>query len=277
MTDYERLKILRKFLNIQQGEFALSLGLKQGSYSDVERGRSGITYSLLQEICSRYGVNPSWVLFGQEPMILSQESKPNSKPTSKPNSEIANLAGVSPVIVTVDEQGRDNIVLVDVKAAAGYISHRLEPTFIKELPAFKLPGGDYRNASYRGFEIEGDSMYDTLAPGDWVISRLMTGGPGEIRDGYVHVIVTQTDILVKRCVNRTKERGRIVCISDNEAYPAFELPVEDILEVWFVRKLLSGHLPARNRELKLLFTRLEAEVAEIKLWKESLEANRKSK
>ncbi len=255
--------------------------LPQTLHNIVDGRKNDPSFKVVERILSTFAdINAQWLLTGNGiPFLTENAEKPTPKPTptTTPNSEIANLAGLSPVIVTVDEQGRDNIVLVDVKAAAGYVSHRLEPTFIKELPAFKLPGGDYRNASYRGFEIEGDSMYDTLAPGDWVISRLMTGGPGEIRDGYVHVLVTQTDILVKRCVNRTKERGRIVCISDNEAYPAFELSVEDILEVWYVRKLLSGHLPARNRELKLLFTRLEAEVAELKQWRDSIEANRKLK
>ncbi len=262
---------------MNQSQFADLIGITQTSVSQIESGANGISFEVFRSITNKVDANPLWLMNGVEPMFLSEKTITNPISSTITKSEIANLAGLSPVIVTVDEQGRDNIVLVDVKAAAGYVSHRLEPTFIKELPAFKLPGGDYRNASYRGFEIEGDSMYDTLAPGDWVISRLMTGGPGEIRDGYVHVLVTQTDILVKRCVNRTKERGRIVCISDNEAYPAFELSVEDILEVWFVRKLLSGHLPARNRELKLLFTRLEAEVAELKQWRDSIEANRKLK
>lgn len=85
MTDIERLKILRKSLNLQQGEFASSVGLKQGSYSDVERGRSGITYTLLQSICMLYNVNPSWILFGTEPMILSEKSTPKSTPTGIPN------------------------------------------------------------------------------------------------------------------------------------------------------------------------------------------------
>ena len=64
--------------------------------------------------------------------------------------------------------------MVDTKAAAGYPTRYLEPEYYKELPAFKLPGSDYRNGTFRCFQIEGDSMQDTIQHGDYVIGIWIT-------------------------------------------------------------------------------------------------------
>ena len=79
-----------------------------------------------------------------------------------------------PIVVTVDEAGEENIVMVDTKAAAGYPTRFLEPEYYKELPAFKLPGSDYRNGTFRCFQVEGDSMTDSLQNGDFVVADFAT-------------------------------------------------------------------------------------------------------
>jgi transcriptional regulator with XRE-family HTH domain len=42
MTESERLKEIRKVLGLTQRELSEALEIKQGSYSDVERGKAGI-------------------------------------------------------------------------------------------------------------------------------------------------------------------------------------------------------------------------------------------
>ena len=58
--------------------------------------------------------------------------------------------------VTVDLGNRQNIELVDVKAAAGYLESFQDPQYVKKLPKLSLP--KLHQGTYRAFEIYGDSM-----------------------------------------------------------------------------------------------------------------------
>lgn len=75
MQSFDRLKVIRKHLKLSQIEFANSLGIKQGSYSDIERGRTGnISSYLLKIIESNYNINIDWLLTGEGSMLKSTAS-----------------------------------------------------------------------------------------------------------------------------------------------------------------------------------------------------------
>lgn len=76
METHERLLIARKALGINQDDFARGLGLKRGSYSDVERGKvSNLSESTLLLLEINYGVNREWVLKGTGEMLASSGDK----------------------------------------------------------------------------------------------------------------------------------------------------------------------------------------------------------
>ncbi len=65
MSENERLKEIRKTLELTQREFSEALDIKQGSYSDVERGKAGISAILLKNLIRRFRVNPLWLCEGE--------------------------------------------------------------------------------------------------------------------------------------------------------------------------------------------------------------------
>lgn len=78
-----RLKSIREELNIAQGNFALSIGLEQGSYSDLERGKTkkiSKSVALLLELI--YGINIDYLNSGKGEKIksgaISESPKENS-------------------------------------------------------------------------------------------------------------------------------------------------------------------------------------------------------
>jgi phage repressor protein C with HTH and peptisase S24 domain len=166
-----------------------------------------------------------------------------------------------PTITTVDEFGNDNIVMVDVKAAAGYVTRHLEPSYMQSLQAFKLPGPQFRNASYRAFEVSGDSMFDTLYHGDWVICQHVDGF-SNIRDGYIHVIVTHEEVMVKRILNRVEKRQKLILQSDNEAYPPRELDAAEVQEIWLVKCFMGFNMPNRRIEVKKVLNDIQVKLLE---------------
>jgi len=72
-TENIRLRKFRNFLKHNQKEFCEPMGLQQGSYSDIERGRSQITFNLLKKMMKKFGLNPLWLLTGKGQMFLPQD------------------------------------------------------------------------------------------------------------------------------------------------------------------------------------------------------------
>ncbi|GHU60010.1 hypothetical protein AGMMS49975_28480 [Clostridia bacterium] len=60
----ERVRELRELLNLSQHEFAKSLGLKQSSISDVERGKVRVGEATIKLICLNFGANSDWIKNG---------------------------------------------------------------------------------------------------------------------------------------------------------------------------------------------------------------------
>lgn len=138
----------------------------------------------------------------------------------------------TPIVVTVDDMGKDNIVLVDVKAAAGYVKHLHDPVFYSKLPATKLPGARFKNGTFRAFQVEGSSMTPTLRQDYWIIGSRIEGAT-HVKNDYVYVIVTKEKVMVKRCLNRIKERKALILKSDNRDVDSSEVSVSDIVELWY--------------------------------------------
>jgi transcriptional regulator with XRE-family HTH domain len=72
MTENERLKEIRKLLEFTQREFSDALDIKQGSYSDVERGKAGISAVLLKNLIRRFRINPLWLCEGEGEMFIDK-------------------------------------------------------------------------------------------------------------------------------------------------------------------------------------------------------------
>lgn len=68
----ERLVLLRKQLNITQGDFAKSLGFATGNgLSMIERGKSNLQESHLKILEFTYNINREWLLTGEGQMFLT--------------------------------------------------------------------------------------------------------------------------------------------------------------------------------------------------------------
>ena len=146
-----------------------------------------------------------------------------------------------PKVVTVDSRGEDNMVLVPVKAAAGYLNGYGDQAFIQTLPAYRLPG--YNNGIYRMFEVAGLSMHPTLNDGDILITRAVETLDGIVND-RIHVVVTLNDgIVVKRVLNRVKTDNKLILKSDNvkdrHEYPNMVIDPTEVREIWFVVACIS--------------------------------------
>lgn len=65
----ERIKRLRKTLNLTQQEFAERIGVKRNTVGQYEIGRNDPTDTVITLICKEYGVNEAWLRHGTGEMF----------------------------------------------------------------------------------------------------------------------------------------------------------------------------------------------------------------
>jgi hypothetical protein len=113
---------------------------------------------------------------------------------------------------------------------------------------------------YEVFHVHGNSMIPTFYNGDMIIARQLAD-PKEVRNDYVHIIVTNRGDLndffhssvIKRVSYRAKT-GMLYCRSDNkdseEPFNTFQLDCEmEVEELWRPVLKISSEMSNPNRNL----------------------------
>jgi phage repressor protein C with HTH and peptisase S24 domain len=210
---------IRRDLGYTQAEFASLLGVSNTT-ADIERGRTKLSGKVVSELLKQFKINPLW-LFGE-----SNQQYLESSNTS-----------VIPKVVTIDSSERENMVLVNAKAAAGYPQNIQDTTWYRQLPAFDLPIPEFRNATYRGFQVEGDSMLPNLKPGEWVLAKAVEDLK-DVNPNKIYVVVLQDAVLVKK-IERPPNTQNLILISLNETYPPYQIEPYQIQELWQVSSKIT--------------------------------------
>ncbi|MDH5475197.1 MAG: LexA family transcriptional regulator [Cyclobacteriaceae bacterium] len=226
----ENIKYLRKKTGDTQGEFAEKIGLKRSLVGAYEEGRADPRISNLIKMAEIFDVSVDTII-----------NTDITKMTDEQLSFNKNSRGSEILAITVDEQGNENVELVPQKAAAGYTNGYADPEFIKELPKFHLPILP-KNATYRAFEIHGDSMLPLLS-GTIVVGEYIDNLKN-IKNGKTYILVTRKEgVVYKRLFNYIDEKGSLFLVSDNKQYSPYEITPEEVLEVWASKAYISVQFP----------------------------------
>jgi len=240
----ENIRYLRKKAGWTQQELADQVGIKRSLVGAYEESRAEPSAEKLLKFSSVFNVSV-------DDMIALDLTK--DLPGAPPMKILA---------ITVDEKDKENIELVPQKAAAGYLNGYADPEYIKELPRFNLPFLP-SNATYRAFEISGDSMLPLL-PGTIIIGEYVES-LGEIIDGKTYVLVTNKEgIVFKRIFNYVDEKGKLFLTSDNKQYAGFELDPREVLEIWKAKAYISVEFPDPDDREELDVSNLAAMIANLK-------------
>lgn len=222
----ENLRALRKQMKLTQDQFAAKLEIKRSLLGAYEEGRAEPKLELLQKIAEVCKISVD-DLIGKD------------LTTEKPLAKTVSL-GKDVVVVTQDLEGRDNIELVPMKAAAGYLNGYADTEYVKELPRFQLP--ILKQGTYRAFEISGDSMLPIL-PGTIVIGEHIENLKN-IKSGKTYILVSQREgIVYKRVFNYLEETGKLFLVSDNRQYAPYQIDASDVMEAWSAKAYISVQFP----------------------------------
>jgi len=250
--EIQRFKQIREDNNFTQSEFAEILHIKN-STSDIERGKTKLSGHVVMMLLKVFEINPLW-LYGESFQKQLDVHHINSMPK----------------VISVDEtNSRENMLLVNQKAAAGYPQNIGDADWYHQLPAFEMPIPQFRNASYRGFQVEGDSMEPHFHSEDWVLAKTVES-LHQATNHKVYVFVLQDSVMVKK-LHKHPNSHQLSLISTNAYYPPYVIEASEVQEIWEVTSKLTFSIN-ENSENSML-KKLEQSMEELKTQLNSIKSN----
>ena len=229
------LKRFRTEMNLSQEDLAKIVGKTIRAVQSWEQGVRRIPESailLMRNYAQSGNVNENLI---QKESLLKQGIGATDK--SKP------LDSVTPV----PNENYMWVEYADLSAAAG----QLGGSDVDTLPETKkrLVPREYENGEYLVIRVDGDSMDDgskySIPDGTEILIKKYYLGNGDklpIRNN-LFVINAREGKALKQIVEHNVEDGYIVCHSYNSDFKDYKINMEDILEIFIYRKIVSSRPP----------------------------------
>ncbi|HEX5171900.1 MAG TPA: XRE family transcriptional regulator [Cyclobacteriaceae bacterium] len=230
----KNLKFLRTRQGMTQKQFADRLGLKQSVIGSYEEERATPPLACLLEISEMFRLSLDALTRQDLSKIPEKEWK--AQQFSK---------GKDVLSITVDREGNENVELVSQKASAGYLNGYADPDFIAELPKINLPVLP-RSATYRAFEIKGDSMLP-IQPGSIIFGEYVENA-SSIKNGKLYILVTRDEGIVFKRVFYIEKEEKFLLVSDNRQYDPYTADIDDVLEIWSAKGFFTTKFPVVEGE-----------------------------
>lgn len=254
------LKVLRKRKNRTQDEVASFLGMKRSTYSGYENGVSDPGVDELASFSEYFSVSMDTLV----KVDLGRLSESQLYQLTEGFDQYIKGAQLRILSTTVDEHNRENIELVNEKAKAGYRRGYSDPEYIRELPVFQLPFLSPER-KYRTFQISGDSMAP-IPDGAYVTGEFVENWE-YLKNGDPCIILTQDEGVVFKLVEKAFRQKKFVLHSLNREYESFDIPVDEVSEIWRFVHYISPEMPEPNtteEELYHAVANLKDEVEKLK-------------
>src|SRR5882757_2101659 len=241
----QNLKYLRKLRGWTQEEFAAKLGIKRSLLGAYEEERAEPRLEVLEITADMFKLTLDELLRKD-----LAEVKGGSYLAKRRAQKLASAS--------------NDIQLVPVKAAAGYLAGYADPDFLDELNTFTLPM--LAPGNYRAFEIVGDSMLPTTS-GSVIVGEKIDDLE-EVKSNQTYIVVSRNEgIVYKRVMKNNKSRTKLTLISDNTAYQPYNVNTDDVIEVWKAQMIICKANTQQRwdvNQLANLVTNLQDQVTSLK-------------
>lgn len=202
-----------------------------------------VDFDILKSILAAYPkLSEEWLLYDIGNMYNSSSGNYKYHPTviDDENNMVAEESinyNRMPSVVTVsrEDQEKENIEIVPINLAAGYIGGGYaKEEFIKDLPKFRLPF--LNNGTFRCFGVGGYSM-DRIKDKDYFIGKFLDN-ISNFSEGKCYAVISKDadSMLVKRVFRHTERKDMIILRSDGNdimnTYPDIHINLQLISEMW---------------------------------------------
>lgn len=239
------IKFLRERAKLTQQELASALAVTRSKLNALE---SGQTTAPRPEDYLKFSDHFKLSVDTLLKVNLSKLGELKIRDLQAGNDVYVTGSNIRVLAVTVDEKNRENVEYVPVKAKAGYRSGYSDPDYIASLPRFSMPNLP-SDGSFRMFPTTGDSMLP-LPEGSDIICRYVTDWTA-LRPGALCIVILkgEQDFVFKK-VTLKKEERTLLLESLNPVYTPYEVPLEEVLEVWKYYSYQSQEIPSPSTDIQ---------------------------
>ena len=196
----ERVKTLRKVLQLNQTEFGKKIGITMRAVQKWENGESKPQNSTLKSLINTFNVNPDWLLNGTGEMFIGENRQ----------QEVSDIISIP--------------YYPEVSAAAGSGALVYDENTVKHLQISSAIINISTGDNVCLINATGNSMQPVIDDRDLLLVDL---SQKLITDEGIYVIRLDTTLVVKRV---QKILNGVILISDNPQYPPRELTADNFNE-----------------------------------------------
>ena len=212
----ERVLEVSSFKGSKKEIFFKGLGFSYANFKGIQK-KSALNSDSIDKILTKYpDISPIWLISGSGSML--KEAKPYI-----PN----HLLNLETPLTKEDNNG---IPLIPVEAMAGWGQGDVA-VMNYEAETYRVPEFDKLKVDFM-IKIKGSSMYPKYNSGDTVACRKIELG-SFFQWNKVYVLDTSQGPMIKR-IHPSEKSESIKCISDNEKYLPFDLPLDDLYSLALV-------------------------------------------
>lgn len=246
------IRLLRKQKEMTQADLASKINVNRSLIGAYEEGRSEPRLNTIQLLCSYFKV-------GIQDIITKDLSNLDEEQKDVEGSKLRVLP------IAVDQDGGEQIIMIPQKASAGYTQGYSDLGFIENLKTAQLPFQELATErTHRIFQIQGDSMLPTPS-GSYIITEYVENWR-DIQNNECYVLLTESDgVVYKRVLNEIENSRKLVLQSDNTEYAPYSISINDVLEVWKAKGVLSFEVPDRETYHEQVNNKVMEVVNELKM------------
>ena len=218
----QRLRLIRKELNMTQEQLAQHLGIGKAALSMIETGKCGLSTRNKNILVQDLNVNPDWLdtgkgnMFNAEPDLTAFRLRSdNSLPMqSVPLYSIEGTAGLVPLFAE---------------------SEKIKPNDFIHIP--NLPKCD--GAIY----VVGDSMYPLLKSGDIILYKQLS----DVRDVFwgdmylLSIDIDGEEYITVKYVQKSDHEGYVRLVSQNQHHADKEVEISRVRAIALIKASIRMH------------------------------------
>lgn len=225
-------------------EKLIQLNLRPADLSRV----SGITASNISKYL-RGDTQPTMInkeLIERALEILHNEKVNNVNSVNSVNESRSHYDGMlKNTVKQIPFENFEEVPFISINAQAGWLDSFLsntQETYLNDMQTMLIPK-QFDKGKYLVAEVVGDSMDDGtiegLTDGDAILIKEL---PKDLWRNKLHykqhlfVIVSWDGIVVKQIIDHDTQKGVIRCKSYNPKYPVFEMKLDEVYALYYVKK-----------------------------------------
>ena len=221
-TAGQRLRTIRKELNMTQEQLAQRLGIGKAALSMIETGKAGLSTRNKNILVQDFNVNAEWIDSGKGKMF---NAEPNLTPYTLRTDKSLPLQSVP---------------LYSIEGTAGLVPLFTDNSEIKPINFIHIPNLPKCDGA---IYIVGDSMYPLLKSGDIVLYKQLN----DVRDifwGDMYLLSIDMDgeeYITVKYIQKSEHDGYIRLVSQNQHHADKEVSMDRVRALALIKASIRMH------------------------------------